>query len=55
MSNKDRDFYSIKPGFDSKNKELALIRLFYCNFAQRNTQHIIQDFLLTTRTDERTY
>ena len=27
MSNKDRDFYSIKPGFDSKNKELALIRL----------------------------
>ena len=32
MSNKDRDFYSIKPGFDSKNKELALIRLFYCNF-----------------------
>jgi hypothetical protein len=33
MSNKDRDFYSIKPGFDSKNKELALIRLFYCNFA----------------------
>ena len=23
MSNKDRDFYSIKPGFDSKNKELA--------------------------------
>lgn len=28
MSNKDRDFYSIKPGFDSKNKELALIRLF---------------------------
>ena len=33
MSNKDRDFY--------KNKELALIRLFYCNFAQRNTQHII--------------
>ena len=41
MSNKDTDFYSIKPGFDSKNKELALIRLFYCNFAQRNTQHII--------------
>ena len=38
---KYRDFYSIKPGFDSKNKELALIRLFYCNFAQRNTQHII--------------
>ena len=37
MSNKDRDFYSIKPGFDSKNKEFALIRLFYCNFAQRNT------------------
>lgn len=36
MSNKDRDFYSIKPGFDSKNKELALIRLFYCNFAQRS-------------------
>lgn len=36
MSNKDRDFYSIKPGFDSKNKELALIRLFYCNFAQQN-------------------
>ena len=34
MSNKDRDFYSIKPGFDSKNKELALIRLFYCNFAE---------------------
>ena len=33
MSNKDRDFYSIKPGFDSKNKELALIRLFYCNFS----------------------
>ena len=29
MSNKDRDFYSIKPGFDSKNKELALIRLFF--------------------------
>lgn len=28
MSNKDRDFYSIKPGFDSKNKELALIVFF---------------------------
>ena len=28
MSNKDRDFYSIKPGFDSKNKELALISSF---------------------------
>ena len=41
MSNKDRYFYSLKPGFDSKNKDLALIRLFYCNFAQRNTQHII--------------
>lgn len=50
MSNKDRDFYSIKPGFDSKNKELALIRLFYCNFAQRNTQHYYLRFPITTRT-----
>ena len=45
MSNKDRDFYSIKPGFDSKNKELALIRLFYCNFAQRNIAQMLHSFL----------
>ena len=45
MSNKDRDFYSIKPGFDSKNKELALIRLFYCNFAQRNIVQMLHSFL----------
>ena len=43
MSNKDRDFYSIKPGFDSKNKELALIRLFYCNFCLLYTSDAADD------------
>ena len=41
MSNKDRDFYSIKPGFDSKTKNSPLFVFFISNFAQRNTQHII--------------